>query len=60
MREPMELLFGVVGGLGPYIDVLCGVHVPQEGGFGGCLPHWPNGSKGLFLKRNVFDACVKS
>jgi len=28
--------------------------------FGVDCPNWPIGFKGLFLKRNVFDACVKS
>jgi len=32
--EPIELSFGVVSGVGPGIDVLDGVHVPQAQGEG--------------------------
>jgi len=59
--EPIELLFGVVSGVGPSIYVLDGVHVPQVEGvdFGICL-HWPNGLNGVVFNRNVFDSCIKS
>ena len=50
VREPIQLSFGVVSGLGPGIDVLDGVHVPQGEGadFGVVCLHGPNGIKGLF------------
>jgi len=45
VRTAIKLSFGVVSGVGPDIDVLDGVHVPQ--GEGGCFgdfwhlrPHW--------------------
>ena len=55
--EAIELSFGEVSRLGPGIDVLGGGPraLRKSGGFWGCLPHWPNGFKGLFLKRNAFD-----
>jgi len=59
VREPIELSFAEMSGLGSGIDVLGGGPRGSDG-FWGCLPHWFNGFKGLFLKRNVFDACVKS
>jgi len=40
VREPIELPFRVVSGLG-------------KGGFEGCLPHWPNGFKGLFDEKCI-------
>jgi len=62
VRESIELSFGVVSGVEPGIDVLGGgPRASRESGrFWGCFLHWPNGFKGLFVKRNVFDACVKS
>jgi len=44
VREPIELSFGVVSGVGPSIDVLDGVHVTQGeaavSGFFGPLAQW--------------------
>ena len=62
MREPIELLFGVVSWVGPGIGVWNGVHVAQGDGvdFGVVCLHWSNGFSGLIFKRNVFDSCVKS
>ena len=40
MREPIELSFGMVSGIGPGIDVLDGVRVLQgEGFFSGIFRH---------------------
>jgi len=39
VREPIELSFGLVGGVTQGIHVLDGVHVPEgKGGFWGSLP----------------------
>jgi len=32
VREPIELSFGMVSGVTPGFDVLCGAHVPQGKG----------------------------
>ena len=60
VREPIELLFGVVSGVTAGIHVLDGVLVPQWEGvdFGVVCPHWPNGFNGVFCNRNVFDSCI--
>jgi len=34
VREPIELPFGVVSGVGPGIGVLDGLHIPKEKGIG--------------------------
>jgi len=56
VREPIELLFGVVNGVGPGVDVRNGSPRGSRGidGFWGCLPPWLNGLNGLIFKRNVF------
>ena len=57
--EAIELLFGVVSGVGPSIGVLDGVHIPQKEGEvlgvlgGGFL------SIALNVRQNVFDSCEK-
>jgi len=62
VREPIQLSFGVVSGLGPGTDVLGGCPRASRGtaDFWVVFSLWPNGFKGLLVKRNVFDACVKS
>jgi len=44
VRQPIDMSLGVVSGVGPGIDVLDGVHVPQEEGrflsFFAPLAHW--------------------
>jgi len=60
VRTAIELAFGMVSGVGPGIDVLDWVHVPQGRGlfwgfFGICVPIGLNGRNGV----NVFDSCVK-
>jgi len=59
VREPIELSFGVVSGVGGWMGELNGVHVPQgEGGFRGGLASI--GFNGEFVQRKVFDLCIKS
>ena len=60
--ELIELLL-VVSGVGPGIDVLDGVHVPQkeEEVWGICQSSSsPLVSMADIFNRNVFDSCVKS
>jgi len=52
VREPIELMFGVLSGVGPGINVLDGVHVPQGKGlflgfFRICAPIRLNWQKGV-------------
>jgi len=54
VREPIELSFGAVSGVGPGIHVLDGVHVPQKegailGDFSAFAPSGLNGQNvGIF------------
>jgi len=60
IREAIELLFGVVSGVGPDNGVLDrGRHAPRgRGGFGDFLVHW---IEWIFIvrwqNRNVCDSC---
>ena len=51
VRELIELLFGLVSGVGPGINVWNGVHMAQGEvvDFGVVCPHWPNGFNGLII-----------
>jgi len=65
VREPIELSFDVVSRVGPGIDALDGVHMPQGEGlfvgfFGIYAPMVWMGRMAYCLPRNVFDSCVKS
>jgi len=62
MREPIELLSGVVSGVGPGIHVLDGgpCESRERVDFGVVGTYWSNGFNGMFCNRNVFDSCVKS
>jgi len=59
VREPIELSFGVVSGVGLGILLLDGgPGAPrQKGATESCCPI---GFNGVFLHRNIFDSCVKS
>jgi len=69
VREPIELSFCMVSGVGPGIGVLDEVHVTQgqwaisgivSGIFRHLRPIRLNGWNELSSLRNVFDSCVKS
>jgi len=63
LRESIEMLFGVVSGVGQGMGLLDGgSHPPRRIlGFGVFLPSGLNGVFERILKtQNVFDSCVKS
>jgi len=55
MREPIELSFGKVSGFYPVIDVLGGVHVPQEEvtDFGVVCPIGPRFQRPIFEEKCI-------
>ena len=58
VREPIELSFGVVSGVGPGIDIRNGVYVPQGlflGFFGICAPTGLNGQHDVL----VAQICIR-
>jgi len=64
VREPIELQFNVVSGVGPGIDVIDGimaVHVPQgEGAVSGIFWHGLNGQNDvLFAEKCIRLVCEK-
>jgi len=63
VREPIELSYGVVSGVGPGIDLLHGVHMPQgEGAVSGIFrhlrPHSFEWAEWRIFRREMYSTCV--
>jgi len=62
VREPIEMSFGVVSGVGPSIKVLDrgSPALRRRVDFEVVCLHWPIGFNGVFVKINIIDSCGKN